>query len=345
MDRRAFIANAAAAAAMACSGSSARARHPAMTHVRSTRRTQDLVLACTAPESAAGVFDDARMLARDLERVVDGHFKINLISGSRGSIDAVSGQGADLFYGPEIGNTIYEPALHFVAGLPGQLALDGHGLRTFMEQYNGAAKWANTLEAYGVTPIYAGHAGPEPLVWSRTRVSTLAGQRIATSGLNAELVSSLGGTNVTISEKDFATALRDGHVDGLEIASLTQAIALKIPSVARCAVRAPLSKHAGALSLAVHTRIWKDWSPSIRAQVCTCINDFARKREVREKLNSAVLRPSIEEAYGVIIHTIDDSTRTHRLSEAIVAEIAGRNDQTIWFNRAYMAALYSQSLV
>ncbi len=338
MDRRSFIATASAATAVACA-SPMRASH-AWPNQRAapTHRTQDLVLACPSPESAAGLFDEACALARRLESALEARVKIDVVSGPQGSIESIAGKGADLFYGPEHANAAHVPALAFMAGLPGRLALDARGLRIFMGQHGGSALWAEALEGYGVTPLYAGHAGETPVLWSRASLPTLSGRSIATAGLNAQVVAGLGGALVRVSSGDTASALGSGRTDAVEIATMTQAIALKIPQFARYAARAPLADHAGALSLSLNTRVWRNWTPQMRAAVLSSVRDYSLRRERHDAYSAPILQQAIAQAYGTIYYACKDALRVRRVGEAVVAELAGSSEQTRQFNDAYMAA-------
>ena len=124
MDRRTFIITASAAAAASCVGSVCALAKPAPL----ARRAERLVLACPAPESTGGLFDDARLLARALEGALQEHsaapqVKIEVIPGPAASIAAIADGHADFFYGPEHANSSHVPALGFVAGMPGHLPL------------------------------------------------------------------------------------------------------------------------------------------------------------------------------------------------------------------------------
>ncbi|MBL8883838.1 MAG: hypothetical protein JNL45_12385 [Hyphomicrobium sp.] len=338
MDRRSFIATASAATALACASPMRPAHAWAGLRATPTQRTQELMLACPSPESAAGLFDEACVLARDLERALEARVKIDVVSGPQGSIESIAGKGADLFYGPEQANAAHVPALAFVAGLPGRLAMDARGFRIFMEQHGGSALWAEALEGYGVTPIYAGHAGEAPVLWSRVSLNTLSGRSVATSGLNAQVVAGLGGAPVPLSSGETASALGSGRTDAVEIATLTQAIALKIPQLARYAARAPLADHAGALSLSVNTRVWRNWTPQMREAVLSSVRDYSLRRERHDAHSAAILQQAIAQAYGTIYYDCKDAPRVRRVGEAVVAELAGSSEQTRQFNDAYMAA-------
>lgn len=336
MNRRSFIAT--ASAAIACASPMAAARARPSQRAAPTHRTQDLVLACPSPESAAGMFDEACAVARSLERALEARIRIDVVSCPRGSIDTITGTNADLFYGPEHANAAHVPALAFIAGLPGRLAMDTRGLRAFMEQHGGRALWATALEPYGVTPLYAGHAGEAPVLWSRAPLATLSGRSVATAGLNAQVVAGLGGALVPLSSGETASALGSGRIDAVEIATLTQAIALKIPRLARYAARAPLADHGGALSLSLHARVWRGWTPQTRAAVLSSVRDYALRRERDDARNATVLQQAVMQAYGTVYYACKDAPRARRVSEAVVAELAGLNEQTRQFNDAYMAS-------
>ncbi len=338
MDRRSFITTASAATALACASPVTAARASSNLRAAPTHRTQDLVLACPSPESAAGMFDEACALARALERALEARIRIDVVSCAQGSIDAIAGKSADLFYGPEHANAAHVPSLAFAAGLPGRLAMDARGLRAFMEQNGGSARWAACLESYGVMPIYAGHAGEAPVLWSRAPLATLSGRRVATAGLNAQVVVGLGGALVPLSSGETASALGSGRTDAVEIATLTQAIALKIPQLARYAARAPLADHAGALSLSLHTRVWRNWTPQARAAVLSSLRDYALRRERDDARNATVLQQAVTQAYGTVYYACKDAPRARRVGEAVVAELAGLSERTRQFNDAYMAA-------
>lgn len=336
MDRRRFISAASAATAIACTGANSAAARAWPAARAMVKRTQSLTLACPAPESTAGLFDDARILVRALERAFEQRVKIQVVSGPQGSIDAIGGNGADLFYGPEHANAARIPALGFLAGLSGHLAMGARDLRAFVEQ-GGANLWTMCLAPYGIIPIYAGHEGEAPLLWSRRRIDSLTGLRISTRGLNARAVSALGAIPIALPPDEIAAALAAGRVDAVEIADLTHAIALGLPAVARFAAHAALADHAGALSLSVDGPLWQSWSPKTRTSVLSCVKEQAKLREMRAAQSHDVLQSALGHAFDTEFYTCPGAHLTRRVGEALLAELAALNAQTRQINGVYMA--------
>ncbi|MCB1484946.1 MAG: hypothetical protein KDJ17_08655 [Hyphomicrobiaceae bacterium] len=338
MDRRTFIITASAAAAASCVGSVCALAKPAPL----ARRAERLVLACPAPESTGGLFDDARLLARALEGALQEHsaapqVKIEVIPGPAASIAAIADGHADFFYGPEHANSSHVPALGFVAGMPGHLAMNAQDLRTFM-QGTGADLWTSSLAPYGVVPIYAGHRGESPMLWSRARVDSLTGLRIATQGLNAQVVAGLGGLPKSLKPEDIAPSLAAGEIDAAEVATLTDAVALGLPKIVGFAARAPIADHAGAMSLAMSDRAWRTFSPPAQSSVLSCVQAHAQARETRDTNSKMIIEDALSRAHGTVFYAYGDAQHVRRVSEAVTAELAAKCDQTRQFSDAYMAA-------
>ncbi|MEZ5901075.1 MAG: hypothetical protein R3D51_16460 [Hyphomicrobiaceae bacterium] len=338
MDRRTFIVTASAATAATCIGSVCALAKPAAL----ARRAERLVLACPAPENTGGLFDDARLLARALERTLQEHsaaaqVKIEVVPGPAASIAALADGHADLFYGPEHANSAHIPALGFVAGVPGHLALNAQGLRIFM-QGTGADLWRSSLASYGVVPIYAGHRGESPTLWSRVRIDNLKGLKIATEGLNAQVVAGLGGLPKSLKPEDITPALAAGEIDAAEIATLTDALALGLPKIAGFAARAPIADHAGAMSLAMSDRTWRTLSSQAQSSILSCVQAHAQARETRDANSKMVLEDALSRAHGAVFYACGDAQHVRRVSEAVTAELAAKCDQTRQFSDAYMAA-------
>ncbi len=321
MNRRDVITTAGAAALLAAlpAGASRAAQQGAP----ALHLTKRLRLSCPWPQAAGGTFDAALNIARVIETAVEGA-SVELIAPSPGHDHA-----GDLSFSSEHVQAANNPALAFIAGLPGHFALapdvSAHWLTA-----SGAALWREAAARSSTAiPLYAGCEGVAPSLWLRQEIMSLTGLRVAgTDGLIADLLTACGASPVALHPSLWAAALASGDIDAIHVASLEDALTLGLQRHAKHCLPLALMAHAGPLALRLPRHVWNALGPSVQRRLRIEVADSGLRRHVRSAHNHQALLAATAEAYGVRIESFrnDDIQRTiYRLSEAIVADYSGRD--------------------
>jgi TRAP-type mannitol/chloroaromatic compound transport system substrate-binding protein len=247
MDRRDFLKTTGAAAVVAGAATPAAAavaEKPAAPAIGGG--VQHLTLASTAPTDLPGT--GAEWLARRIETVTDGRFRIEV---TRGPGDA------DLTLGSAHHDA--HPAFAFFAGLPFGQGLDAAALQTWLGAGGGQMLWDELAAVHGFKPLVAGHTGESAGVWATARlerVSDLVGLRVAASGLAADVLSTFGAMPVELSPAEMKAALAAGRIAAVEWLGPLAAVSPDLQPLAQRLYQPGFNRAGTLLALGVRRELW-----------------------------------------------------------------------------------------
>jgi TRAP-type mannitol/chloroaromatic compound transport system substrate-binding protein len=299
-----------------------------------------LRLACAWPQAAGGTHDAALTIARAIETAVDGaHVDVIAVTDANAQAD-------DISFSSEHAHAAHNPALAFIAGLPGRFTLPPDASAHWLNN-SGAPLWrAAAARSATAIPLYAGCEGVAPSLWSRDEIVSLAGLKIAgAEGMIVDLLAACGAAPVEVHQSLWASALASGDVDAVHVASLEDALTLGVQRHAKHCLPGALMAHGGPLALRVPAHLWSALTPGARQSLRTQVAEAGLRRHARSAHNHAVLLAATAEAYGLRVHqrppralqiTLD------RLSEAIVADCSGRDALCRSLGGASMAELHAK---
>ena len=158
MDRREFLittSGAAVAASSAAATVAGAGEHgleaPA---VVSNARTFELAMPWRDDGRCAG--DSARRLARRVEAMTDGRYRIEIVAEAPASLTSSLRHGAAHDY------SAHHPAFAYFAGLPGTHGLAAQDFATWLTVGGGQMLWDDLAAEADVKPLLAGHSGTTP---------------------------------------------------------------------------------------------------------------------------------------------------------------------------------------
>jgi TRAP-type mannitol/chloroaromatic compound transport system substrate-binding protein len=339
MDRRDFLKSTGSAAAAvgvvstAASGNTQAAAHEvAAPNIASG--TRELTLAMSALDNGRGPGESARRLARRIESLTSGAYRIHIVAG-----DEV--RDADIRHGSAHDYHATDAAFSYFAGLPGRHGLAATDLDAWMAVGGGQMLWDDISSEHGFKPFLAGHTGSNPAIWSRQSLAEnqgLQGLRFASEGLASDVARGLGAQPVTLAASGLTAALAGSRIDAVEGPGAMYAMAAGIHKVAPFALEAPINRHGTAQSIAIQARVWDAMPEAHQAAVAlACAEEFrlcqaeARVHEglswrvMRERHNVAVSQPLVELRDAI-----------NRVSDGVVAHVAGSSRQAQRINASFM---------
>jgi TRAP-type mannitol/chloroaromatic compound transport system substrate-binding protein len=337
MDRREFLitsGGAAVAAASPAAVQAERALFPGPAGAQSGAGTR-LTLAMAWPDAPQGPADSARRLARRIEALTGGRYRIEMLAdghGPQGDADLVHGSAHD--FAP------LHPAFAYFAGLPGSGGLDARGLADWIAIGGGQMLWDDLAGRHGWKPLLAGHTGEAPPLWSRMPIASLAdlaGQRVAAPGLGADVARALGAE--ALAPHDAAEALADGSVRAAEAGGLVTSLAGGMARVARHATGQGLNGHGTALALSVRLSVWERLPEADKAALAAAASEEFQISLAEQRTHAGIARRVLEASLGVRFAPwpADIAEALDRVAEATIAHVAGRDDLAARIDQSYMA--------
>lgn len=338
MDRRAFLitsggaAVAAAASGAALAGETASApadQRPAAAGARHLR------LAMAWADTPQGPADSARRLARRLETLTGGRYRIEVLAAAGGAGDA------DLLHGTAHDFAAAHPAFHYFAGLPGSGGLGAQDLAHWLAVGGGQMLWDDLAAGQGWKPLVAGHMGEAPPLWSLAPISTLAdlaGRRVAAAGLGADVARALGADGQAL-RGEAAAALRDGTLDAVEAGGLIASLAAGLPQAARHANGFGLNRHGTALALSVRLPVWEAMADADRAILAAATAEELQATLAEARAHEHLMRRALAASFGVTFAPWpgEIAEAIERVAEATIAHVAGHDAVAARIDQSYMA--------
>ncbi len=340
MDRREFlISSGGAAVAAASPAAAAQAETASAPPVSPTGAGTQLQLSMTWADAPHGPADSARRLARRIETMTDGRYRIEVQAAGDGSQDI-----PDLVHGSAHDFSSLHPAFAYFAGLPGSAGLAPQDLAHWIAVGGGQMLWDDLAGRHGWKPLLAGHSGDAPPLWSRRPINglaDLAGQRIAAPGLGADVVRALGAETHEASgvPHEAVAAFADGSVFAAETGGLTTSLVSGIAAFAPHATGQGLNGHGTALALNVRLALWERLSESDKAIFVAAAAEELQLSVAEERAHAGIARRVLEGSKGVRFAPwpADIAEALDRVAEATIAHVAGRDDIALRIDQSYMA--------
>jgi len=210
-NRRAFIAGAAAGAAV--SGLAA----PAI-----AQNKRILKLVTTWPKNLPGLGMAAEHLAKRVTEATDGQLEIRVYAagelvGAFDVFDAVSSGNADMYHGADYYFQGKSPAYNFFSAVP--FGLTANEQNAWIYYGGGQELWDELSATFNIKPFMCANTGVQMGGWFNKEVNTIEdfkGLKIRMPGLGGEVLRRLGASVVSIPGGEIYTSLQQGVIDATE---------------------------------------------------------------------------------------------------------------------------------
>jgi TRAP-type mannitol/chloroaromatic compound transport system substrate-binding protein len=205
----------------------------------------------------------------------------------------------------------------------------------------GQELWDKLYAPNRVKPLLAGNTGPSSAGWFRKPIRSLmdiAGLRIRVTGLGGELYRQLGATPVAIAPSETYPALERGVIDAAEFLAPANDLFLGLNQVAPILAFPGFNKPNGASELLIGQALWEDLPAHLQAIIeaaARAEHDLGLAEALR--LNGEALRHLISGGTTVLRLPEDVIARGAEVAEAILTEIAGRDDLSATIVASYRA--------
>ncbi len=164
----------------------------------------------------------AERLAKRVEELTDGNFKIRVYAGGElvppfGSFEAVSKGTVEAASGAAYYWAGKEPACQWFAAVP--FGLNAQGYASWFWGGDGLKLWEETYAPFGLVPRPAGNTGVQMGGWFNKKINTIddyKGLKMRIPGLGGKVVAKAGGTVVLTPGGEIFTNLERGVIDATE---------------------------------------------------------------------------------------------------------------------------------
>lgn len=286
-------------------------------------------------DDGRGAGDSARRLARRIEEMTDGRYRIEI----RGE---ATSSPSGLWHGSAHDYASHHPAFAYFAGLPGSHGLAAQDFATWLTVGGGQMLWDDLASQAGVKPLLAGHSGATPPLWSAAplkSLSDIAGRKVQAPGLGADVARALGAEPVNIAPQDLGSALDDGSVEIVEWGGLLASMASGIPAHAKHAAGTGFNTHGTALALHVSLDAWNGLSTADKTifEAAALQEFYASCAEARA--HESIARTTLASRLGVEFAPFpaDIAEAVKRIADATVAHVASHDATAARINASYMA--------
>ena len=252
MRRRAFIASAAGATALAA---------PALAEAR-----QQMTIVSTWPRDYPGLGLSAQRLAARIEALTEGRLKVDYFAagervGAFDAFDAVAGGDAQAYIGAEAYWKGRHPGFAFFQTVP--MGLTHTEMVAWSSALGGQALWDELSARFGVKGFFCGGTGVSMGGWYNKEIRSpddLKGLKMRVPGLGGDVFAKLGASPVSLPGSQIYEALLSGAVEAAEWIGPWADHALKLYEAARYYYYPGLHEPGGMVSFGVNL----DWWTSLR---------------------------------------------------------------------------------
>lgn len=337
MDRREFLITSGGAAVAAASPIAAYASENSAEFSNSYADNATVLrLAMPWADAPQGPADGVRRLVRRFETMTGGRYRIEISAGTDVGADA------DLVHGSAHDFAKIHPAFAYFAGLPGLAGLNAQDFAHWLAVGGGQMLWDDLAGAEGWKPLLTGHSGEAPPLWSRTPIAGLgdfSGQRVAASGLGADVARGLGADGLSLAPQQVAQSLADGSLFAAETGGVLASLANGTGRAFSHATGNGLNGHGTALSLSVRLAVWNEMLDADKA-ILEAVSAEAYQASLAEvRAHDRLARQVLERSFGVTFAPwpAELAEALDRVAEATIAHVAGCDAISARIDQSYMA--------
>jgi TRAP-type mannitol/chloroaromatic compound transport system substrate-binding protein len=233
-----------------------------------------------------------------------------------------------------------EPATAFFTTVPFGLTPNEHV--AWIDAGGGQQLWDELYAPFGVKPFMAGNTGVCMGGWFRRGIKSrddVRGLKLRSLGLGGEVYRRLGALPQTTSPGEILVALQSGVIDGVEFVGPGSDIALGLYRFAPFYYGPGFNKPNGTGECIISLKAWESLDSEMRAIVThACAAEASYALAEMERLNIEALATLTTRDNAQLRTFPPDLVAAARAQASdVLAELAGRNDQTRKVHDSYAA--------
>jgi TRAP-type mannitol/chloroaromatic compound transport system substrate-binding protein len=214
----------------------------------------------------------------------------------------------------------------------------------WLEFGGGMGLWEETLEPFGIKPLFAGSSGISAGGWFRreiNRLEDLRGLKFRIAGLGAEVVRRLGATAVLTPPAEVFTAMASGTVDAAELIGPWNDQAFGLFRVAPYYYMPGWHEIGPTAEVLINRSAWEGLPADLQAIVAAAAKASAFEYHADYAFHNPVALEALVEEHGVELRMFPDEVADAlgRTSLEVLEELGAASPLTEKIHQSYMAFL------
>jgi TRAP-type mannitol/chloroaromatic compound transport system substrate-binding protein len=328
MKRREFIKTAAVAGAAAGTALAASFPKPALAQGK-----MELKMVTSWPKNFPGLGTAANEFADMIGRMSEGRITVKVFAGGElvhplKANDAVQQGTADLYHSADYYYGGKAKAYLFFTSVP--FGFTANEMDAWINHAGGQQLWDEVGAQFGLKHLGAGNTGSQMGGWFRREMSSVEdfkGLKMRIPGLGGDVITELGGTNVTLAGGEILPALQAGTIDATEWVGPWNDLAFGFYKVTKFYYYPGFHEPGSMLSVGISKKIWDRLSKSDQAMF-EAVAGWANNRNVSEfnAKNSDALHTLVTQHGVKVLAFSDDMYQAMAKASKVVLERIGTGD-------------------
>jgi len=252
--------------------------------------------------------------------------------------DAVASGTAEMGHGAAYYWKGKSEAAQFFSAVP--FGMTAQEMNAWLYYGDGMQLWREVYEPFGVLPMAAGNSGVQMGGWFNKEINSLAdlqGLKMRIPGLGGEVLQRAGGTPVQVAGGEIFTALQSGAIDATEWVGPYNDLAFGLHKAAKYYYYPGWHEPGTTMECLVNQNAYAQLPAdlqSIVSNACRVLN-AEMLAEYTARNNSAL--QSLVNDHGVDVRSFPGEVleKLLALSQEVVAEVAGKDDQAARVYQSY----------
>lgn len=312
-----------------------------------TRPSVDLKMVTTWPPNFPGLGTRAEEMARDIEIATNGRIRIRVYAAEElvpalQAFDAVSQGNADIYHGPDYYWQGKHIMFNFFGAVP--FGLSATEMTQWLQYGGGQELWDELAAPFNVKPMLCNATGMQMGGWFNKEINSVEdfqGLKMRIPGFGGEIITRMGGTNVTLPGGEIFLSLSQGNIDATEWIGPWNDLALGFYQAAEYYYTSGYHEPSASVCAGWNLDVWNDLDPS-EQKIVEAIAEMHYARSLAEfnARNAGALRQLVND-HGVQLRQFP--AEVMRALADVAADIAadmGRTDDiSMRIYNSYMATL------
>lgn len=329
MERRKFLATAAAGAA----GAAMAASFPTPGLAQGKR---DLKMVMTWPKNSPALGTGAERLAKRIQELSEGKLTVKLYAGGElvpplEVFDAVSSGAADCYHSASYYFQGKSKAFNFFTTVP--FGLTAPEMAAWLYYGGGQELWDELAGKFNMKPFPVGNTGVQMGGWFAKEINKLddlKGLKYRMPGLGGEVFRRLGVAVSNLPPQEILPALQSGAIDGTEWVGPYIDLAFGFHKVVKYYYQPGIHEPGSALDFSVNLDVWKSLTPAQQEIIRTATTAETQLMAAEFDARNSDALDTLVNKHGVQLRRFSDDI-VKAIGEAagqVMAEMAAADDIT-----------------
>ena len=303
-------------------------------------------MATSWPKNFPGLGIMPERFAENLKRISDGALEVQVFAagelvGATECFDACQTGAVDMYHAAEYYWQGKSRAFTFFTAVPN--GMTASEIMGWVDFGGGQELWTELSNRFNIQAFQAGNTSHQTAGWFRRPMESLEdfrGLKMRMPGLGGEVIRRLGGSAVRLSGGEIYQSLQSGAIDATEWVGPWNDLALGLYREAPFYYAPGFHEPGASLAVGINLQVWESLTESEQAMIrlaCRGANDASIGEYI---VKNAQALDTLRDAHGIAPRLFSQEIMVEigRLSEDVVADLAGDDDLTARIYDSYLSA-------